>query len=588
MFNHKIRHIVTEELLREAASLEKIVNAITKNNPDDYGASEIGQLIMADPTSVSNDRGEFVGKYWKWIYNQYKKGNIKWGDMPELEAALNTYNINKSQINKSIDNYRSLDELVREISQYNDSFKAKRTLSKGEQELEKVYEDQYVTVYIPHTWKAARKIGGDTHWCTASSDDKNFNYYLNTYGGEYYVIIRKSDGAKFQLHPESGQFMNANDSPVNFAVVFKTRKEADGFIRFLKLYDKEIRRWEPKTWFDEVEEKLVEGVNPYEIFDAVYEISESDCSVVNLNKKFNYITTKNKLISPSLWFDFASFFHEGFGAVQFNGKYNYIKEDGEILSPDLWFDSVDVFSGGVARVEIGGEKNFIKVDGSLLSPDMWFDVVGDFNDGIAKVRIGEKYNFIKTNGELLSPDKWFDWSSNFSEGVARVKIGGKWAFIDTDGSLFTSRASKTLVDKKTLMEMKRKTIVITEDMAGSLVDDMISEAFRARYSINSGAVLQVVRYLDAHFTRDTITDVTNDDTITDILVGNRMDSHGQVVDQPNLPTIVKMLEDVPELKGLISDKKIRRKFFAIVVYAWHRNWIDMQTGIIYGLNDFEV
>ena len=138
------------------------------------------------------------------------------------------------------------------------------------------------------------------------------------------------------------------------------------------------------------------------------------------------------------------------------------------------------------------------------------------------------------------------------------------------------------------MEMKRKKIVITEDMADIVVDEMISEAFRPRYSINSNAVLQVVRYLDSHFTRDTITDVTSDDEIEDILVGNRIDSHGQVVDQPTLDKIVKKLENVPDLRGLISDKKIRTKFFSIVVYAWHRRWIDMQTGIIYGLNDFEV
>ena len=434
MLNSEIRRILNEELLKEAASLNKILHALTKNDQEKADEAEIGQLIMADPTSVSNDRGEFVGKYWKWIYNQYKQGNIHEGDIPELRAALNTYNINKSQINKPIDSYNTLDELVREISQYDDNFKACRTISKGEQELEKVYEDQYVVVYIPHTWRSARKIGGDTQWCTASSNDHYFNYYLNQYGGEYYDIIRKSDGAKFQLHVESNQFMDREDHNANFACVFTTSEEAEGLIRFLESRGKDIERWNPKTWFDEVEEKLANGVRPEDVFDNVYEFQDGFARVI-LNSKWNFIGKKCNLLSQNLWFDKANNFDNGVAVVVLDEKFNLINPNGKLVSPNQWFDFVELDANGLANVELDGKWNWLKTNGELLSPDLWFDSIRYQENDFYIVKSDGKWNWLKTNGELLSPEQWFDWGSDFSEGVAGIEINGKCNWIDEEGKL---------------------------------------------------------------------------------------------------------------------------------------------------------
>ena len=242
------------------------------------------------------------------------------------------------------------------------------------------------------------------------------------------------------------------------------------------------------------------------------------------------------------------------------------------------FEKCYHFEEGLALVKLNDKWNYINTEGKLLS-DKWFVMGCDFQYGFARVKLNNKWNFINTEGKIIS-NTWFDYVDKFYEGFGSVELNGKWYWIDKNGKLYDKRPTNE--------NMKHKKIVLTEKQADRIIDDIISEAFRPRYTINSGAVLQVVRYLDSHFTRDTITDITSDNKITDILVGNRIDGHGQVVDQPELKKIVKMLEDVPELKSLISDKKVRAKFFAIVVYAWHRRWIDMQTGIIYGLNDFEV
>ena len=150
-------------LLTEARSTQQAVLIFQKANPN-INCDELAMIMMVDPTAVENKHGSFIGKYGMWIGNQYVKGNIHRGDILELRSALNTYNINKSQIGKNINDFESLDDLVSVVSQYNDSFKASRTLSKGEQALEKAYEDKNFVIYIPHTWEAARKIGGDTNW----------------------------------------------------------------------------------------------------------------------------------------------------------------------------------------------------------------------------------------------------------------------------------------------------------------------------------------------------------------------------------------------------------------------------------------
>lgn len=197
--------VTSRQILKEARELNSLINAFVNKNPN-VNSNDLAKLFTADPTTIQNNRGTFAGKYCIWIGNQYVNGKLKVGDIPELKKALTTYNINKSQIVTPISNIKSLSDLIAIISNYTDDFKATRQLSKGEQALEKVYEDADWVVYIPHTYEASRKIGGDTNWCTASSDSSYFNMY--TKDGPLYVNIRKSDGAKFQFHFPTGQFVN--------------------------------------------------------------------------------------------------------------------------------------------------------------------------------------------------------------------------------------------------------------------------------------------------------------------------------------------------------------------------------------------
>ena len=391
---------VNESLLKEGKEINSLVNAFVKNNPN-INPKDLERLFTADPTTVQNSHGVFAGKYCVWIGNQYVNGKLKVGDIPELKKALTTYNINKSQITIPISGIKSLSDLITIISNYTDDFKATRQLSKGEQALEKVYEDGEWVVYIPHTYEASRKIGGDTHWCTASSDDYYFNNYNNE--GPLYVNIRKSDGEKFQFHFPTRQFMDSNDEEIKLEKIGLSK----GLIEFYK------------------------NIDP--------------------------------LFLHYMKYDYVGKFYDGYVKVKLSNKYNFIDTQGKLLSPNLWFDNIYNFSDGYAKVELNNKWNFIDTQGKLVSQNQWFNYVGNFSDGYAKVELNDKWNFIDTQGKLVSPNKWFDNVYYFSDGYAKVELNDKWYQIDTKGNIVAAVNEHTVTItksdiKKMVMECVSKII----------------------------------------------------------------------------------------------------------------------------------
>ena len=395
--------VTSRQILKEARELNSLINAFVNKNPN-VNSNDLAKLFTADPTTIQNNRGTFAGKYCIWIGNQYVNGKLKVGDIPELKKALTTYNINKSQIVTPISNIKSLSDLIAIISNYTDDFKATRQLSKGEQALEKVYEDADWVVYIPHTYEASRKIGGDTSWCTASSNSSYFNMY--TKDGPLYVNIRKSDGSKYQFHFPTRQFMDINDEEVSI----RELGLSEGLVKFY--------------------ETVYPNFNLYMKYDFVGNFYNGYARV-NLNNKWNYIDTQGKLVSPNQWFDWIYDFYNGYGIVKLNNKWNYIDTRRK-----------------------------------LLSPNQWFDGVGNFYNGYARVKLNGKWNLINTQGNMVSPNQWFDWIYDFYNGYARVKLNGKWYKIDTKGNIMTAVNEHTVTITKSdiknmVMECVKKIMNIS-------------------------------------------------------------------------------------------------------------------------------
>ena len=383
--------------------LYKIINSFRRNYPV-INDSALKSLFMADPTFKRTNKGLYVGKYGVWIGNMYINGSIKPGDIPELKTALATYNKNKSQL-PQINDCKSLSELIEWVKDLSDDFKPVRKQSDAKENLEKAYEDDEWVVYVPHSHAAARRGGEGTRWCTASENDYYYNYYSKQ--GPLYINIRKSDGAKFQFHFESSQFMNADDNHIRLNEIGLSK----GIINFYSEIDFKFKFRLKFEWV----ENFIEGF-----------------AIVQLNGKRNFINHEGQLLYQQ-WFDDVWNFSEGYAAVKLNSKWNFFNTEGQFLSPQ-WFDDVWNFSEGFAIVRINDKWNFIKTEGKFLS-QQWFDWAGKFKNGFAAVSLNNKYNFINTKGKLLS-QQGFDGVGGFYDGYAAVLLNDVWNFINTKGQIF--------------------------------------------------------------------------------------------------------------------------------------------------------
>ena len=427
----QLRNIIKEtvrRVLKEGKDANQLADAFVRKNPN-IDKNGLIKLLMADPTASQNGMGSFAGRYGVWIGNMYANGGIKPGDAPELKSALFTYDKNKTQL-PQIKDCKSLSELIEWVKDLSDDFKPVRKQSKAKADLEKVYEDDEWVVYVPHSHAAARRGGEGTHWCTASEND----YYYNMYSkdGPLYINIRKSDGAKFQFHFESNQFMDADDDPVSL----KEIGLSEGIIDFYN------------------------QINP--IFDAILKCDFVDSfnegfARVKLNSKQNFINTEGQILSKQ-WFDWADVFKEGFASVRLNGKWNFINTKGQFLSKQ-WFDWVADFNEGFAKIKLNGKWNFINTEGRLLS-QQWFDSAGVFMEGLASVKLNGKYNFINPKGQIAFK-QWFDIAWSFDEGFAKVELNGKWYNLDKEGNLTLAESrspSSPVITESILKRIKSECI----------------------------------------------------------------------------------------------------------------------------------
>ena len=427
----QLRNIIKKavrRVLNEGKDANQLADAFVRKNPN-LNKEGLVKLLMADPTASQNDRGSFAGKYGVWIGNMYANGGIKHGDAPELKTALFTYDKNKTQL-PPIKDCKSLSELIEWVKDLSDDFKAVRNQSKAKADLEKVYEDDEWVVYVPHSHAAARRGGERTHWCTASEND----YYYNMYSkqGPLYINIRKSDGAKFQFHFESDQFMDADDNSIKLNKIGLS----EGLISF---YSKIGPMPKFKFKFDDVR-------GFYEGF-----------AVARLNGKYNFINTEGQLLSNQ-WFDWAGNFNEGFAIVKLNDKYNFINTEGQFLSNE-WFEDASDFRAGFAAVGLNGKWNFINTEGQFLSNE-WFDWARNFNGGFAVVELNDKYNFINPKGQIAFK-QWFDIAWSFDEGFAKVELNGKWYNLDKEGNLTLAESrspSSPVITESILKRIKSECI----------------------------------------------------------------------------------------------------------------------------------
>ena len=188
------------------------------------------------------------GGYSEWVLNRYltsdentKKRFVE--DLYKVMDALKIFNEKKNKgffkDPKDINQYKSLQDIFIVSDKYKDEkskgdFKVKSSQVTND-EIDKVFENDKWTVYIPKTKEASCVLGRGTQWCTASQGENNmYDHY--TKDGPLYIIISKDDPKiKYQYHEHSNQFMDIYDNSIDKKIIMPMMFD-DGLA--LYFYDK--------------------------------------------------------------------------------------------------------------------------------------------------------------------------------------------------------------------------------------------------------------------------------------------------------------------------------------------------------------
>src|SRR5271157_266194 len=168
-------------------------------------------LTQADPTPNK--------QCIQWIVRMYLARQIKMEDLPKVQQDLTLFMKNKSKIqNRDLNSYKTLHDLYTTVQPFQgvDPELSKRQEKKQMKEEGAEYVVNTPNFKIVHltTGKAAQFYASNTRWCT--SNESTFEHYAKE--GKIFVIMAKDQEGtthKFQLHYETGQMMNAEDSPIS-------------------------------------------------------------------------------------------------------------------------------------------------------------------------------------------------------------------------------------------------------------------------------------------------------------------------------------------------------------------------------------
>jgi hypothetical protein len=159
----------------------------------------------------------------------YRSKAIRQEDAPRLKEALSNFDKYKGKLNPeekqlTTKNYPSISHIEDKIAPHLGTMASKKEAQKTlEQPGHKlVHEDDKIKIFHLSDKEASKNIYGGGHqrggtgtsWCTAArSDDNMFDHYAKQ--GKMHVVHRKSDGAVFQYHADSNQFMDHKDNEIS-------------------------------------------------------------------------------------------------------------------------------------------------------------------------------------------------------------------------------------------------------------------------------------------------------------------------------------------------------------------------------------
>ena len=206
------------DLINESYLIEAELKDIYPKYYNDIPQDIFYNIIKTDPT-YDEQRSQKMGKYGKWLLNQYRQGNLDMNNLSKVRNTIDFFNRYNRQLEvKDINQYKNIDQVYDNVKNFMEdpsqaTSKSDEARKIKEMGAEKVYEDNDWLIIVPKTREAAIYYGKGTKWCTASN--RGYNYFgLYNSEGRLYININKNTGDKYQFHFESNSFMDAEDKPI--------------------------------------------------------------------------------------------------------------------------------------------------------------------------------------------------------------------------------------------------------------------------------------------------------------------------------------------------------------------------------------
>ena len=212
----KTAQAFTSKLVNQALADPTVPGAVRNNINSMESPLKAAEMILQNQIEVGDPTKQ--KKYTQTLARMYANGLIKWEDigstMRDYLTKFHTLNLKKMipSPRNDFNRYSDLGDFYSVVDEYPDPEEREKK-SKGD--AKEVYKDANVRIIQPEDINAACYYGQGTRWCTAANSNNMFDRYDAE--GPMYILLpttAKHKGEKYQIHPESGQYMNEGDYPV--------------------------------------------------------------------------------------------------------------------------------------------------------------------------------------------------------------------------------------------------------------------------------------------------------------------------------------------------------------------------------------
>lgn len=185
--------------------------------------------------------------YTPWMARMYGKGGLKIEDMNRM-GWLELFDLAKKRrlikpehadVNR-FKTYADFEKTMMDTYDPDEISAPQEEPIKGN--AQEVFNGKTVRIIVPKDKEAACYYGQGTTWCTAATRGTN---YFDTYSkdGPLYILIPKKqeyDREKYQLHFETNQYMDEQDSPVSLSYLMSRFPDANKFFQSLKQFNNSV------------------------------------------------------------------------------------------------------------------------------------------------------------------------------------------------------------------------------------------------------------------------------------------------------------------------------------------------------------